>query len=702
MSDDMLKELQSVKELLHMLQVRIAALEQRLGQPTRQTSTPLPTLVSAARPAPVPPVVSVRPSAPAPALARSASLEARIGRDWLNRIGIAALVLGVAFFILYTFQYLGPWAKLAIGLAVGAALVGGGVWLERRPALQWYARGLIGGGWAVLYFTVYAMHHLPAVRVLPSALADLCLLAVIAAGATWQSLKYRSQAITALALLLGFLTTCISDVTYFTLASSALLVTALAWLVVRLAWERLFVYGVAVSYVTYLLWIGPRIAFSRMIAFHVPSVTEAEFWLKAGFLGLYWAVYHLAGLVLSARKTVEQRQLVTAMVINGLAFVWGTLLGMDAAYREWRYLVPLLAGMGYLACAAFARRRSLTQLSDASLLLGLAFVTLAIPLKLSGRWISLLWMFEVPLLAWIGLRQDRWAYRVVAMVVGAMVGLRFVFLDFWHEGDLAVGPWMVPWRLWIGGLLAVAYGCTAVGYRGSSVIRRGREASAFHVYGFAAALVLWLVTMAEATRLWIGGWWAVEAAALVALGWCLHDRAFRIAGALSMMAAGASIALMTHHDAIGAGMSPSARWPMAISIVLAYGIARAYRRLALNSDDLEWSFRATYAAGATFLLTEWLWADVRHEWLSVALSLEGLALVAVGFVGRDRVLRSCGLGVFAVLILKILFVDMAGAETAYRILSFIAAGLVLLAVSYAYARWMGKSDANTNASDADQ
>lgn len=699
MSNELLRELHSVKELLHALQLRVNALEQRL-----QRSPNEPVAATPSHPD-IPPIsprtVSTPKPPPAPALSTSdaASLEARIGRDWLNRIGIVALVLGIAFFILYTFQYLGAWAKLAIGFTVGAALVGGGGWLERRPALQWYARGLIGGGWAVLYFTVYAMHHLPTVRVLNSSIVDLCLLSIVAAGATWQSLKYHSQTITALALLLGFLTICIGDVTYFTLASSVLLVAALAWLVMKLHWDRLFVYGVAASYATYLLWISPRIGFSRIIALHVPSVTEAEFWLKAGFLGLYWVVYHIAGLVLAFRNPVEQRLLATATAINGLAFVWGALSSMDVAYQEWRYLVPCAVGAGYLASAALLRRCGLAQLSDTSILLGLAFVTLAIPLKLTGRWIDLLWIFEVPLLAWIGLRQDRWTYRLVAFMVGVLVWFRFFFLYLWYDGNLAVGSWMVPWRLWMGGFLAAAYGLAAAGYRHMAITPRPREAPAFHIYGLGATLVLWLVVMVEAQRMWIGGWWAMESVGLTLLGWRLHDRVFRMAGAAVMAIAGGYAMLLTFYHVASVHFFGWTRWPAVLTIALGYGISMAYRQRRFETGDLERSLHTAYAVGATILLTELLWADARHQWLSVALSFEGLALVTIGFWRHDRVLRSCGLGVFAALILKILLIDMAGAETVYRILSFIAAGVVLLGVSYAYARWMGKSESSRHGSN---
>ena len=57
--------------------------------------------------------------APLPSITRSRDLESRIGSHWLNRIGILSLVLGTAFFLVYSFQYLGPLAKVAMGYGVG-------------------------------------------------------------------------------------------------------------------------------------------------------------------------------------------------------------------------------------------------------------------------------------------------------------------------------------------------------------------------------------------------------------------------------------------------------------------------------------------------------------------------------------------------------------------------------------------------------
>jgi uncharacterized membrane protein len=87
------------------------------------------------------------------------------------------------------------------------------------------------------------------------------------------------------------------------------------------------------------------------------------------------------------------------------------------------------------------------------------------------------------------------------------------------------------------------------------------------------------------------------------------------------------------------------------------------------------------------VLTAYLGAEVRHNWLSLAWAVEGLALIGAGFVLRLKILRMAGLTVFGLLVLKILFVDLAGAETIYRILSFIVAGALLLVASLVYAKF---------------
>ena len=66
----------------------------------------------------------------------------------------------------------------------------------------------------------------------------------------------------------------------------------------------------------------------------------------------------------------------------------------------------------------------------------------------------------------------------------------------------------------------------------------------------------------------------------------------------------------------------------------------------------------------------------------------GRAFFAPGFYFKDKPLRYAGLLMFAVSVLHIGVVDIAGLAIIYKIISFILMGLMLLGVSYVYTRFM--------------
>src|SRR5262249_28298515 len=90
---------------------------------------------------------------------------------------------------------------------------------------------------------------------------------------------------------------------------------------------------------------------------------------------------------------------------------------------------------------------------------------------------------------------------------------------------------------------------------------------------------------------------------------------------------------------------------------------------------------------ATLLLTGLLYHEVSGSLLTVAWSLEGVVLMIAGFPLRDRILRLSGLALFLICILKLFLYDLRQLETGYRILSFIALGVILMAVSWIYTRF---------------
>jgi uncharacterized membrane protein len=99
---------------------RVYKLEQRLGIPP--TSSMEKPSISQVLPPNVQPAVS--PSNPYPAFQEPA-LESQIGANWLNRIGIVAVLIGVSYFLKYAFDnsWIGPAGRVVIGLAGGLGIV---------------------------------------------------------------------------------------------------------------------------------------------------------------------------------------------------------------------------------------------------------------------------------------------------------------------------------------------------------------------------------------------------------------------------------------------------------------------------------------------------------------------------------------------------------------------------------------------------
>jgi hypothetical protein len=97
-----------------------------------------------------------------------------------------------------------------------------------------------------------------------------------------------------------------------------------------------------------------------------------------------------------------------------------------------------------------------------------------------------------------------------------------------------------------------------------------------------------------------------------------------------------------------------------------------------------------YSMMATFLLSALLYGSVSGGLLTVSWGLQGLGLLTAGFSLRERVLRLQGLVLLLVCILKLFLYDLRNLETLYRILSFMALGLILLGVSWIYTRFREK------------
>jgi hypothetical protein len=355
---------------------------------------------------------------------RAFSLEERLGTNWLNKLGIALLVLGVAFFLAWKIQTWGPAGKVLCGFAVSFVLLAGGVWLERKKAYQIFARAGIGGGWALAFFTTFAMHHIAAARVVHSLVADLVLMLLVAAGMVAHSLRYRSQTVTGLAFLLGFATLLTSHLeaasgtVVFSLTASAILALGLVVVTTVRHWAVLEAVGLVAVYLSHFVWLT-RVLPPDHAAF-------VEFWPSVVLIVMYWVIFRLAYVLRTPLDDNEENVSTLAAVLNA-----GGVLGLlkyQAAHPEWAWWA--LAAMGAIEMALSftlrARRRKAFVVLSA---IGVVLLVAAVPFKFHGVSWPVLWLIEAQVLALCGLRMDEPVFRRLGLLAGLATGAVLAIRD---------------------------------------------------------------------------------------------------------------------------------------------------------------------------------------------------------------------------------------------------------------------------------
>jgi uncharacterized membrane protein len=223
------------------------------------------------------------------------ALESRLGGYWASRLGIVSLVTGLAFFVAHGFERIGPGLKAALGYLVGLALAGFGRWVMRRyPAL---GRILVAGGLGVGYYTTYALHHVPSVRLIESPHVGFVLLAASVLAIIVIAQAMRSETVAGLALFLGLHTGMVSQVGVFTLASGCLLAAGAAYFMARNRWVIVPLSTLVAVYSTLVTWLLGNPLTSAAGIVHPPDHLTTSL----GFVALYYATFSVAVALTPAR-----------------------------------------------------------------------------------------------------------------------------------------------------------------------------------------------------------------------------------------------------------------------------------------------------------------------------------------------------------------------------------------------------------------
>jgi uncharacterized membrane protein len=422
--------------------------------------------------------------------------EARLGGNWLNKAGVFVVVIGIALLLNYAYTNMGPAGRIALSYAAAFAMLVAGVVVERREAYRTFAYGLIGGGWAALYLTTFAMHAIPAAKVLDSAVAAVLLLLSVAVGMIAHSLRYRSETVTGLAYFIAFVTLGISEVTAFSVVALVPLAASLLYIAWRNRWTAFARFGLIATYLT--------------VAMHKDG--GAPLWQTQAVFLVYWLLFEGFDLIRADRWLLP---------LNAAGFLMLSGVKWSDAAPGSLWIFAAAAAALYLASTMLRAR---TDHWRPAVTLQAALAAAAVLLKLHDDWAAaaLLALAEVYYLA--GLRVRSAYLRGVA---AALFGIELANLAIWR----------IHWQ-------PVAAATTAIFYLNRAL----RPADTF--YGYCAAALAALVSGYETSDAWRGRVWSLMAAAPFAIGWWRRQFDFRLQG-YGLAAIGALATAYAPHPPLG-------------------------------------------------------------------------------------------------------------------------------------------------------
>jgi uncharacterized membrane protein len=344
------------------------------------------------------------------------SLESRIGSQWFNRIGILAVLIAAAWFLKMAFDnhWIGPLGRVLIGLVAGAGII---AWSERFQSKGYaaFAYSLKAVGSGILYLSLWAsfsVFHLAPASV---AFAAMILVTAFNGYMAW----VQDAELLALYAIAGGLSTPLllstgenHEITLF----SYLLVLDIAVLVLAAlrSWSRLLFAAYVGTVVFIVGWWG---TFYGVDAFGWTAFFLTCFFLMFAFAPRLVRANGDDGAPVSGWDALAG---VLLPVANAALGFIGFYTLFESKSMDWAgpWLAVLFAAF-YLALmrlpAVGRLRASGAVLSGLHLTAAVVFLTIAIPLKAQGRWLTIGWLAEGAALLWAASRMRSRLLRVLAI-----------------------------------------------------------------------------------------------------------------------------------------------------------------------------------------------------------------------------------------------------------------------------------------------
>lgn len=563
---------------------------------------------------------------------REGGFETEIGLKWLGRVGILALIIGIAFFLKYAFDndWIGEAGRVAIGIFSGMVLLFLGDYLRQKYTT--YAATLTGGGIAVLYLSIYAsFSYYYLVEQLSAFIFMMCVTAI---GA-FLAIRYERISLAILAIMGGFLTPLLLSTAENNQVGLFSYITILNLGVLGISfyrnWQKLNLLGLLATLFIYFAWAGVY-------------YESSELFLTEAFLTLWFIIYAVAVVshnILSRKKT-DVIDLIL-IILNALVYFGISYALLSRDYSDYLGFFTVLMAALYFVFALVSYQANPEDKELALFFPGLSifFLTISAPIQFDGIWVTIIWAIEAVVLLFVGFYLKSYAMRVFSWTILVIVILRLVFIDNYQAVPNAEYIMIFNKRF-----LTFMFGVASM-------------SMVYSLYAKYESLVAEGESKARPIALFLLNF---------LLLWNLSAEVFNYFG--NQIQAQTRSAIYNYPSCQRWENDYQGRYvenPSCVRKIDEYH-ANVLKSLEIKKDI----------------------ESKQNAVLNILWSVYAIVLLAFGIQEKNRLLRLMGIGLLGITIARLFFYGIMAMQGAYRIIAFIFIGVVLLAVSYVYNKYKEK------------
>jgi hypothetical protein len=313
-----------------------------------------------------------------------------------------------------------------------------------------------------------------------------------------------------------------------------------------------------------------------------------------------------------------------------------------------------------------------------------------VPLKLIPFYTSLFWLFEIPFLLALGLIFERRPVRYFSMCLTLFLFFKLILIDFFRTGHIYFFDFI--WK-WADILSLTAFLSMTASFCLVKLFKKGKaitssERGLYNIFSGLATLYLTIFIWRVVNLEWLTFAISLETFVLFYLGILLWDKYFRVYAFILLALLFFRFCFVFQYEFPSRMMD----WIVSITeLATVYAVYFLYRRQG-EKPSAE-SMRAISMVvfwAATLMGVVAIYRYVNHSWISLGLGVAGVVMFAAGFLIQDKIFRWAGLGIFALTVMRVIFIDLSMLSVIYKIISFIIIGILFLGISYLYTRNIDK------------